>query len=311
MGSVEENNEKKNAANDHSNFGTYSSYHLAGHSVARIGYGTMQLRRLEKEPDKAIKVLKRAFDLGVNHIDTAQFYANGFINTMIRKSLPSGNKIVVATKVGADPNPGGNHPLKIAQRPEQLRATIESNLISLGLECIPLVNLRRLDVGPGVIPEGDQIVDMDDQLAELMSLREKGKIGAIGLSGVDLNGLRRALPASIACVQNAYSLVSRQYEDMLECCLANNIAWVPFFPLGGAGEGWPKVTDQQKVIDIAMEIKATPSQVGLAWLLKHASNVLIIPGTASIEHLKENIAVGSILINDASMSILNGIGTIG
>jgi pyridoxine 4-dehydrogenase len=108
---------------------------------------------------------------------------------------------------------------------------VEKNLVGLGLERIPLVYLRRPDVPPGILPEKDQIVDLDDQVATMVALRDEGKVGALGLSGVDLQGLERALPAGIACVQNAYSLVSRQFEEMLAFCLQNRIAWVPFFPL--------------------------------------------------------------------------------
>ena len=169
---------------------------------------------------------------------------------------------------------------------------MEANLVSLGIEQIPVVNLRRLDVGPGIRAEGDQVVDIDNQLAVMIALRDEGKIGAIGLSAVTIDGLRRALPAGIACVQNAYSVVGRQFEAMLELCLAEGIAWVPFFPLGGAFPGLPKVTAQPVVIDAAARMGVTPSQVGLAWLLGHAPNTLLIPGTASIGHLEENVAAG-------------------
>ena len=148
---------------------------------------------------------------------------------MIRKVLPGANRIVVASKIGADHDPTGKVPVKLAQRPRQLRASIEDNLVSLGLEQIPLVNLRRPDVGPGIRAEGDQIVDIEDQMAEMVAMRGEGKIESIGLSGTNLESLRRVLPAGIACVQNAYSLVSRQCEDTFTFCLANRIAWVPFF----------------------------------------------------------------------------------
>lgn len=284
-------------------------YKLAGQQIARIGYGAMQLRGYESNPYEATKLLERAIAMGVSHIDTAQFYGNGFVNKAIRKVLQPGNDILIATKVGADPNPGGKHPLKLAQRPEQLRASVEDNLITLGLTHIPLVNLRRMDVGPGVPPEGDQSVDIDDQLAELISLRNEGKIGAIGLSGVGLDELIRALPADIACVQNAYSLVSRQFENMLEYCLVNQIAWVPFFPLGGAADGWPKVQGQQQVIDIAKRLNVTPAQVGLTWLLQHAPNMLLIPGTASIGHLEENMFAATVILDQKAIETLDNIYT--
>jgi pyridoxine 4-dehydrogenase len=282
------------------------TYPLGDHEVARIGYGAMQLRRQTKL-DEAVALLERAIALGVNHIDTAQFYGNGFVNSVIRQVLRPGDGIVVATKVGGDPNPGGKIPVKPAQRPEQLRASVDDNLVSLGLEQLPLVNLRRLDVGPGLSAEGDQVVDIDDQLATMIGMRDEGKIGAIGLSAVSLDGLNRALAAGIACVQNAYSVVSRQFEDMLEFCLTKNIAWAPFFPLGGDFPGSPKVTEQPKVINIAARMNVTPSQVGLAWLLRHAPNIVLIPGTASIEHLEQNIAAASIVLDQDAIADLNSL----
>ncbi len=126
---------------------------------------------------------------------------------------------------------------------------------------MPVVNLRRLDLGPGLQAEGDQIVDLDDQLAEMIALRDEGKIGAIGISAVALDVLRRALPAGIVCVQNAYSLLDRSQEAMIDVCTGEGIAWVPYFPLGSAFPGFPKVSDNPVVLDIAVELGATPSQV--------------------------------------------------
>jgi aryl-alcohol dehydrogenase-like predicted oxidoreductase len=270
-----------------------------------MGYGAMQLRRCGNEPARAVALLERAIDLGVDHIDTAQFYENGFVNAMIGKVLGRRDGITVASKVGADPNPGGKIPLKLAQRPEQLRASVEDNLRSLGVDHIPVVNLRRLDVGPGLRPKGDQIVDLDDQLATMITLRDEGKIGAIGLSAVDLQGLKRALPAGICCVSNAYSLVDQQFEDILTLCREQDIAWVPFFPLGGAYPGLPKVTDQPAVIEIAAKSKLTPTQLGLAWLLAHAPNILLIPGTADHQHLDDNIASASIRLSPETLAELD------
>ena len=273
------------------------TYRFGANEVARMGYGAMQLRRLVAEPTKAIALMEHAIDLGVDHIDTAQFYADGRINEMIGQVVRSRAGVVVASKVGADPNPGGTIPLKPAQRPEQLRASVEDNLRSLGLDHIPVVNLRRLDVGPGLKAEGDQAVDLDEQLAVMTSLRDEGKIGAIGLSAIDLQGLKRALPVGIACVQNAYSLVSHEFEEVLTLCREHHVAWVPFFPLGGAYPGWPKVTEHPAVIEIAAKLDIKPSQLGLAWLLAHAPNILLIPGTADRGHLEENIAAASIQLS--------------
>ena len=283
------------------------TYRLGANQVARMGYGAMQLRRLVAEPTRAVALMEHAIDLGVDHIDTAQFYGDGRINDMIGQVVRSRAGVIVASKVGADPNPGGTLPLKPAQRPEQLRASVEDNLRSLGLDQIPVVNLRRLDVGPGLKAEGDQAVDLDEQLAVMISLRDEGKIGAIGLSAIDLQGLKRALPVGIACVQNAYSLVSQDFEDMLTVCREHHVAWVPFFPLGGAYPGWPKVTDQSAVTGIAAKLEIKPSQLGLAWLLAHAPNILLIPGTADRGHLEENIAAASIPLSQDILAELDAL----
>ena len=172
------------------------AYSLGGNEVARIGYGALQLRKLESDPARAEALLKRALELGVNHIDTAMFYGNGFANRMIRKIIAGRDDVVVASKVGADPEIGGPVPMRLAQRPEQLRATVEENLLTLGMEQIPLVNLRRTDVGPGLRAEGAQGVDIDDQMAEMIAMREEGKIGNIGLSAVSMENVERVLHAA-------------------------------------------------------------------------------------------------------------------
>ena len=264
----------------------------------------MQLRRLDRAA--ALAVLRRAVELGVDHVDTAQFYGDGYVNGLLREAL--GPDVLVVSKVGGTSNPGGPHPIRMAQRPAELRASVEDNLASLGLDRIPVVNLRRTDTGP--VPmraEGDQVVDVDDQLAELIALRDAGKIGAIGLSGVSLAVLRRALPAGITCVQNAYSLVARDDEALLRLCVRERIAWVPYFPLGGAAPGLPKVTDQPAVIAAAGAVGATPAQIGLAWLLRHAPNVLLIPGTADLDHLEANMAAATVDLDPKTRTTLDDI----
>ncbi|MFC5666024.1 aldo/keto reductase [Kitasatospora misakiensis] len=280
---------------------------LAGRTVLRVGYGALQLERLHHRRDEAVALLRRAVELGVDHVDTAQFYGYGFANEVIRETLRPQDGVLVVTKVGADPDPGGPLPLRLAQRPEQLRASVESNLRALGLDQLPVVNLRRLDTGPGLRPDGDQVVDLDDQLAVMTALRDEGKIGAIGLSSVTVDGLRRALPAGIVCVQNAYSLVSRDDEELLELCAAEGIAWVPFFPLGGTFPGLPKATDEPAVHAVAEALGVTPSQVGLAWLLHHSPNVLLIPGTADLAHLEANIAAGRVGFDAAQLATLDAV----
>lgn len=278
---------------------------LAGRTVSRVGFGAMQLPRLRADRNAATALVRRAVELGVDHIDTAQFYGDGLSNDLLREALRPEDGVVVVSKVGADPDPGGPFPMRAAQRPEELRASVEDNLRSLGVEQIPVVNLRRLDHSSRLQAEGDQVVDIDDQLAVMTALRDEGKIGGIGLSSITLDVLRRALPAGIVCVQNEYSLVNREDEDMLALCAAEQIAWVPFFPLGGAFPGMPKVADMPGARAAAQSLGSTAAQVGLAWLLHHSPNVLLIPGTADAAHLEANVAVGTITLDEHTLASLD------
>jgi aryl-alcohol dehydrogenase-like predicted oxidoreductase len=274
---------------------------LAGHPVARVGFGAMQLANVDT--DTVVGVLRAAVDGGVNHIDTAQFYGAGTANELIRTALyPYSPDLLLVSKVGAEHDEHAG--LVLAQRPEQLRAEVEANLATLGVERLAVVNLRRADAQPGLIAEGDQVVDLDSQLAELVALRDAGKIGGIGLSNVSADQLRRALPAGIVCVQNAHSLVDRASEPVLELCRAQGIAWVPFFPLGSAFPGLPKVTDQPVVLAVAERLGVTAAQVGLAWHLAHYERTLLIPGTSDPGHLAENLAAGDLVLDDATMAEL-------
>lgn len=280
---------------------------LAGRTVARVGFGAMQLERNAADRDGAgrdagVAILREAVAAGVNHIDTAQFY--GSVNALIREALaPYSDDLVLVSKVGAVRDGAGR--LIPAQRPEQLREQVEANLATLGVEQVGVVNLRRLDARPGLVAEGNQVVQMDDQLAELAALREAGKIGAIGLSSVSAGQLRQARPAGIACVQNLYSVLDRTTEPVLELCREYDIAWVPFFPLGSAFPGRPKVTDDPVVAGIANEMGATPAQVALAWLLAHYDHTLLIPGTSDPGHLAENISAGSLRLPAAAVTALD------
>ena len=262
----------------------------------RIGYGAMQLaeRPGRSLPDRgtALAVLRRALELGVDHIDTADFYGHGLANDLIRAALHLyPDHLLLVSKVGAERGRDGLVP---AQQPLQLRAQVEANLRRLDVDRLAAVNLRRLDKGPGLVASGDQVVDLDDQLAEMVAMRDEGKIDGIGLSNVTLDQLRAAEPVGIVCVQNAYNLLERSDEPMLRECAARGIAWVPFFPLGSGFPGMPKVVDDEDVIAAAKRLEATPSQVGLAWLLAHDPNTLLIPGTASVEHLEENVAAADL-----------------
>lgn len=283
--------------------GTASTANLGGRTVARIGFGAMQLEHAER--DAALAILRLAVRAGVNHIDTAQFYTA--CNELIRAALvPYPDDLVLVSKAGAARAADGR--LISGQRPEQLREQIEANLESLGVERVDVVNLRRLDAAPGLIAAGDQIVSLDDQLAELSALRDAGKIGAIGLSNVSVDQLRQSLQAGIACVQNSYSVLDRSAELVLALCREHSIAWVPFFPLGSAFPNRPKATDNPTVAAIAAEMDVTPAQVALAWLIAHYDQTLLIAGTASPAHLAENIAVAGLRLSQASIAELDQLG---
>jgi len=282
---------------------------LGGHRVARMGFGAMQLSgpggRPAPDPSDAVAVLRRARQLGVNHLDTAHFYGAGSANAAIRTAFaPYPEDLVLVSKVGAEAGPDGRP--RPAQRPEQLRAGVEANLASLGVERIHVVNLRRMEQGlPGIVADGDQVVDLDSQLAEMVALRDEGKIGAIGLSNINLDQLRHALPVGIACVQNAYSVLDRTGEPLLEICRAHDVAWVPFFPLGSAFPGIAKVTEHPAVIAAAHDHDATPAQIGLAWLLAHDPGTLLIPGTMNLDHLEENIASADLHLDGEAKATLD------
>ena len=285
---------------------------LAGRAVARIGYGAMQLPGpgvLGPPRDRALAlaVLRRAVELGVNHIDTAQYYGPEIANELIHAALhPYPENLVLVTKVGAERDRQGRW--ISAQRPHELRAGVEANLRSLEVERIDVVNLRLLGAERD---RGDTAtrVDLDSQLAEMIALRAEGKIGGIGISSVNVHQFRQAFPAGIACVQNAYNLLDRADEPLLELCREQDVAWVPYFPLGSAFGGASRVTEHPAVLAAAAAQGATPAQVGLAWLLAHDPHILLIPGTSSLEHLEENVATADVRLDDATMAALDGLAT--
>jgi pyridoxine 4-dehydrogenase len=282
--------------------------HLGARPVARIGFGAMQLaERLDGRPpvdeDVALAVLRDVTGHGIDHIDTAEFYGEGSANRLIRDALfPYAESLALVTKVGAV---RAGHTLVPAQRPAQLREQVEANLSTLGAEHLAAVNLRRADAPPGIIAEGDQRVDLDAQLAELVALRDEGKIGGIGLSNVSAEQLRQALPAGIVCVQNMYNLLDRTAEPVLDLCREHDIAWVPFFPLGSSLPRIPKVTAHPLVIEVAARLGVSPAQVGQAWLLADYGNTLLISGTADAAHLADNVAAGDVHLDEEAMAVLN------
>nr|WP_141850472.1 oxidoreductase [Lapillicoccus jejuensis] len=285
------------------------SVDLAGYRVRRIGYGAMQLpgpgvMGPPKDHDQAIAVLRRAVDAGVNHIDTAQFYGPDVANALIREALhPYPDDLALVSKVGARRDADGAW--TPAQRPEQLREDVEANLRALGTDRLAAVNLR-LHGGDERMP--DQHVDLADQLAEMVALRDEGLIAGIGISTATLAQVQQAVEqAGIVTVQNAYSLVARDDEDVLELCARHGITYAPYFPLGSAFPQMPKVVDAPVVRRIAGDLDATPAQVGLAWLLAHSPVVLLIPGTSSLAHLEENLAVADLQLTPDQVAELDAV----
>jgi aryl-alcohol dehydrogenase-like predicted oxidoreductase len=290
---------------------TFETYSLAGRLVRRIGFGAMQLPGPgvfgpPRDRDEALAVVRRAVELGINHIDTAQYYGPDVANELIHEALhPYPDDLVLVSKVGgARAADGGWVP---AQRPEQLRQGVEENLRSLAVERVDVVNLRLMSEDEG---ELDPTILFEDQLATMVDLREEGKIGGIGLSNVTIEQLRIGLAHTrIACVQNHMSLLQRDTQPLLDLCREAGIPFVPFFPLGSAFPRIPKVTDQPVVQEVAGRLGATPAQVGLAWLLAHSPNVLLIPGTSSLAHLEENLAAGDVEMDADAVARLDGLGS--
>ncbi|QPZ38089.1 aldo/keto reductase [Paramicrobacterium chengjingii] len=287
------------------------SFPLGGTPTARIGYGMSRIALMAETAENrasAVALLRTARELGVTHFDTAQFYGDDRANQLLRESFAGvRDDIVIATKVGVKLVSGAPVPLEAAQKPGELRVAVEENLRTLGTDRVDIVNLRRMDFTPGLVAEGSQIVSFEDQLAEMVSLRDEGKILSIGLSHVTIEQLRTALPLGVACVQNMYSLVRRDDEPLLSLCEKHGIAWVPYFPLGGGFGTLPKVADERIVADVAERLGATPSQVGLAWQLAHSPNTMVIPGTSSIDHLNENVEAGAVQLDAGSIAELDAL----
>jgi aryl-alcohol dehydrogenase-like predicted oxidoreductase len=251
-----------------------------------------------RDRDEAIPVLRAAVDAGVDHIDTAQYYGPAVVNELIREALfPYPDELALVSKVAARRD--GLGAVLPYDDPDQLRAGIEDNLTTLGVDQLAAVNLRVMD---NSVPD-ERFVE---QLGALMAAREEGLIAGIGISNVTHRHLLRALEVTdIVCVQNAYNLVDRSSAAVLNECTKRGIAFVPFCPLG-----WPKtqhdaIRTNPVVTKIAVSHGATPAQVALGWLLAIADNVLLIPGTSSRSHLAENLGAGSLLLQDGEISSLN------
>jgi pyridoxine 4-dehydrogenase len=274
--------------------------------VRRIGFGAMQLPGPgvfgpPRDHAEALRVLRRAVELGVNHIDTSQYYGPDVANELIREALhPYPEELLLVSKVGAAREAdGGWIP---AQRPEQLRRGVEENLHSLDVERVDVVNLRLMGEDAG---EDDPDVSLEEQLATMVELREEGKIGGIGLSNVTVEQVRAALAyTQIDCVQNQMSLLHRAAGPLVELCGDAGIPFVPFFPLGSAFARIPKVTEQPAVLQVADRLGAAPAQVGLAWLLAYSPNILLIPGTSSLAHLEEDLAASHVELDAEALAQL-------
>ena len=273
---------------------------LGGHVVGRMGFGAMQLPGpgvFGPPPDRsqALAVLRRAVDSGVNHIDTAQFYGPDVANELIHEALyPYPQDLILVSKVGARRDDrGGWHG---AQAPADFRAGVVANLESLGLDQVPVVNLRRH-------PESD--VPFGEQVDAMVELRREGHIGAIGLSNVTAEEYSKArTKCDIACVQNAYNIADRSDQEVFDACRADRVAYVPFFPLGSAFQAVNPVLGAPGVNETAQRLQVTPAQVALAWLLALSPTVLLIPGTSSLGHLEENLAAGRLELDDEALAAL-------
>jgi pyridoxine 4-dehydrogenase len=276
---------------------------LGPHEVRRVGFGAMQLPGPgvfgpPRDRDEALAVLRRAREAGVNHIDTASYYGPDVANELIHDALhPYPGDLRIVSKVG-----GRRDETKAwlpALSPEDIRVQVEADLRVLGAERLAMVNLRVIEPDEATFEAG---------LATLGELRDEGKLELIGLSNVSLAELERGLElADIASVQNQYGLLDRQHEDLLEACVERGLAFVPFFPLGSAFGAAPRPTEDPTVQEIAARLGATPAQVALAWLLHHAPNILLIPGTSSLAHLEENLGAGDVELGEDDLRALDAL----
>jgi pyridoxine 4-dehydrogenase len=278
------------------------SYALGRRQVKRIGYGAMQLAGDNvfgppRDRDEALRVLRTAIDSGINHIDTAQYYGPGIVNELIREALyPYPPDLAIVSKVAARRDDKGA--VLTYDEPDQLRAGVEENLLTLGLDRLAAVNLRAMDGSqPGK--------RFDAQLAALIEARDQGLIDGIGLSNISTEHLRRAVDKTeIVCVQNLFNLADQRSVDLLHECASLGIAFVPFCPLG-----WPRgvqnaILTSPLLADLGGRLGATPAQIALSWLLDLAPNVLLIPGTRTRQHLTENIRSGGVRLDAAARARL-------
>jgi pyridoxine 4-dehydrogenase len=285
-----------------SNLDAANTFPLAGRPVRRLGYGAMQLAGPgvfgpPKDRDLAIAVLREAVASGVNHIDTSDYYGPHITNHLIREALhPYPGDLVIVTKVGAIRGKDGSW--LPALEPEDIKRAVHDNLNNLRLDTLEVVNVRIMGKihGPA---EGS----IERHVAALAELQQRGLVRHIGLSNVTPAQISEAQRiAKIACVQNHYNLVHREDDALIDDLAAQGIAYVPFFPLGGF------TPIQSSVLsDVAKRMSATPMQVALAWLLRRAPNILLIPGTSSLQHLRENMQAAQSKLPEAVRAELDAI----
>ena len=278
------------------------TYTLSGDlEVTRVGYGAMQLAGPgvfgpPDDRDAAIAVLNEALALGITHIDTSDFYGPRVTNQLIREALhPYPDDLVLVTKVGAYRDVHGGWPH--ARSPEQLRQAVHDNLINLGLEVLDVVNLR---VGGFDRPTPGSIAEPFTALAEL---REEGLIRHLGVSNVSAEQVAEAQTiAPVVCVQNFYNVAVRGDDELVDILAAAGVAYVPYFPLGGF------TPLQSGTLDaVAARHEVAPMAVALAWLLQRSPNILLIPGTSSVQHLRENVASATLVLSEDDLTELDGI----
>ncbi len=270
-------------------------------SLKRVGYGAMQLAGPgvfgpPKDRDAAVAVLREAVERGINHIDTSDFYGPHITNQIIREALhPYPDGLHIVTKVGASRDAEGGWPH--ARSPEQLRQAVHDNLRNLNLDALDVVNLR---VGGFDRPEAGTIAEPFTALAEM---QQEGLIRHLGVSNVTAEQVLEAQSiAPIVCVQNFYNIAHRSDDDLINSLAAQGIAYVPFFPLGGFTP-----LQSETLNSVAARLGATPMQVALAWLLRRSPNILLIPGTSSVAHLRENLASTTLALSTTELERLDGI----